>query len=40
MKDTCSGTTTVVARGTVTVRDFGTQKTVVLKPGERYTSRS
>ncbi len=38
-KDSCNSTTTVVARGTVTVRDFRAQKTVVVTAGESYTSR-
>jgi hypothetical protein len=35
-KDTCSGTLTIVRRGTVTVRDFVRHKTVVVKAGKSY----
>jgi len=38
MKDRCDGTTTVVARGTVTVRDFVRSETVTVSRGERYTA--
>jgi hypothetical protein len=37
-KDTCSSTTTVVARGQVDVDDFGRNKTVTVSAGERYTA--
>jgi Ca2+-binding RTX toxin-like protein len=38
-KDTCAGTLTVVQSGTVEVRDFVKDKTVVLKRGQRYLAR-
>jgi hypothetical protein len=36
MTDTCSGTLTVVKRGSVSVFDFGTHKTKVVRAGHRY----
>jgi ferric-dicitrate binding protein FerR (iron transport regulator) len=36
MTDTCSGTLTSVARGTVVVRDFTLRKYKVVKVGEHY----
>lgn len=39
-KDTCSGTLTVVRRGTVTVRDFVRRKTVVVKAGKSYLAKA
>lgn len=36
MKDTCSSTTTVVARGTVQVEDFVRHTTVTVRAGHRY----
>jgi hypothetical protein len=38
-KDTCSGTTTSVRRGTVVVRDLVKRKTVRVKAGHSYTAR-
>jgi hypothetical protein len=38
-KDTCAGTLTVVARGTVEVEDFTLHKTVSVTAGHRYTAR-
>jgi hypothetical protein len=40
MTDTCSGTLTIVKSGSVSVRDFGTRKTVVVRAGHRYLARS
>jgi hypothetical protein len=39
IKDTCSGTLTVVKRGTVFVRDFAKHRTIVVKKGHRYLAR-
>jgi hypothetical protein len=39
-KDTCSGTTTAVRRGTVVVRDLVKRKTVKVKAGHRYVARA
>jgi hypothetical protein len=39
MKDTCSGTLTVVKKGSVVVRDFRRHRKVVLKKGHRYLAR-
>ena len=39
-KDTCSGTTTVVKEGSVTVSDFTKHKHVIVKAGHRYTARA
>jgi hypothetical protein len=36
MADTCSTTTTFVAKGSVTVRDFVKRKTVVVTAGRSY----
>lgn len=36
VQDTCAGTLTRVRRGTVTVRDFVRDRTIVLRRGERY----
>jgi hypothetical protein len=36
MTDTCSGTLTIVTRGSVTVRDFSLKKTKTVKAGHRY----
>jgi hypothetical protein len=38
-KDTCSGTTTKVTRGSVTVKDFTKKKNVVVKQGHSYTAK-
>jgi hypothetical protein len=40
MKDTCNGTTTVVARGTVVVRDRVLDRSVRVGEGERYVARA
>jgi hypothetical protein len=40
MTDTCSRTLTIVKSGSVSVRDFGTRKTVVVRAGHRYLARS
>jgi hypothetical protein len=39
VEDSCSGTLTRVARGTVTVRDQVRQKTIILKAGKSYRAR-
>jgi PKD domain len=39
-QDTCSGTLTVVSSGKVSVLDFGTHKTKLVKKGHRYLARS
>ena len=39
VKDTCSTTTTQVARGKVSVRDFAKRKTVVVKAGHKYVAK-
>ena len=39
MKDSCSGTLTVVHRGTVDVRDFAKHSTVAVPAGRSYTAR-
>ena len=39
MTDSCAGTLTTVKRGKVAVRDFRTQKTVVLTRGKSYLAR-
>jgi hypothetical protein len=39
VQDTCSTTTTVVKRGTVSVRDFAKKKTVKVKAGHKYVAR-
>ena len=38
-EDSCAGTLFVVKQGTVTVRDFGLRKTIVLRAGKRYLAR-
>ena len=38
--DTCSGTLTVVRRGTVVVRDFVRRKNVTVRAGKRYLARA
>ena len=40
MKDTCTGTTTKVKSGVVTVRDFTLRKTVKVKAGHKYLARA
>ena len=40
VKDTCSGTTTSVKRGTVTVRDFRLRKNVKVKAPHKYVARA
>jgi hypothetical protein len=40
VKDTCATTTTQVARGKVSVRDFAKKKTVVVKAGHKYVARA
>jgi CSLREA domain-containing protein len=40
VKDTCTGTTTTVRRGTVTVRDFRLRKTVKVKAHHKYLARA
>jgi hypothetical protein len=40
VQDTCSTTLTRVARGTVTVRDFAKNRTVIVKAGKKYLARS
>ncbi|MEA2442508.1 MAG: hypothetical protein QOH76_3932 [Thermoleophilaceae bacterium] len=40
MTDTCAGTTTVVTKGSVTVRDFTLRKTRIVKAGHRYFARA
>jgi hypothetical protein len=39
VKDTCTTTTTQVARGRVAVRDFAKKKTVIVKAGKKYVAR-
>jgi hypothetical protein len=39
-QDTCSGTLTVVSRGSVKVFDFGTRRTKTVRAGHRYLARS
>jgi hypothetical protein len=39
VKDTCSTTTTQVARGKVSVRDFAKKKTVIVKAGHKYVAK-
>jgi hypothetical protein len=39
-KDTCSGTLTIVKRGTVVVRDFAKRRNKVVKSGHRYFARA
>ena len=39
VEDRCDGTLTKVRRGTVTVRDFGRRKTIVLRAGKSYLAR-
>jgi len=39
VEDSCAGTLTRVARGTVKVRDFGRKKTLKVKAGHRYMAR-
>jgi hypothetical protein len=40
VEDRCDGTLTKVRRGTVVVRDFGLDRTVVLRAGESYLARA
>jgi len=40
VKDTCTGTTTKVKSGVVTVRDFTLRKTVKVKAGHKYLARA
>jgi hypothetical protein len=40
MTDTCAGTLTTVARGSVVVRDFRLRKNVVVKAGHKYLARA
>jgi hypothetical protein len=39
VQDTCAGTLTRVARGVVSVRDFGRRRTVTVRAGRRYLAR-
>jgi DNA-binding beta-propeller fold protein YncE len=39
-KDTCAGTLTTVKEGTVTVRDFGKRKNVIVRKGKHYLARA
>lgn len=39
-QDSCAGTLTKVVEGVVAVRDFGRNKTIVLKPGDSYLARA
>jgi ferric-dicitrate binding protein FerR (iron transport regulator) len=40
MTDTCAGTLTSVARGSVLVRDFGLRKNVIVHAGHHYLARA
>jgi hypothetical protein len=39
VKDSCSGTLTIVKHGTVVVRDFRKHRTVIVRTGHRYLAR-
>jgi ferric-dicitrate binding protein FerR (iron transport regulator) len=40
VEDRCTSTLTRVARGRVSVRDFGKRKTVLVKAGKKYVARA
>ena len=40
VQDSCAGTLTKVARGVVSVRDFGRRKTIKVKAGKRYLAKA
>jgi ferric-dicitrate binding protein FerR (iron transport regulator) len=39
VEDRCDSTLTKVARGKVSVRDFGKRKTVIVRAGKQYLAR-